>query len=769
MANNSKPAAKKGLSLTAELAAYSLSREAPNLDGRRPVKGFAIDSADPTDPMDRDDAISVEYRNDPVRGRLTILHVTIADVASVVPRNASREPSPKLAALDTLARGMGQTKYFAHGSNPMFPRRLQDCMSLEHHQERPGITISVTYDDKCNRIHTELSRSRIKTTCKSYRQASADITDASTTGNPLQRISILAKSLMARKPGEVKLPYYDEASGTYMDTEGQLRHVSQEASSSYLAVQGCMIAANEAVAEMMRDSNFMFRNHYESADGQALPFREGARVSSRALAKAEYGDSCLGHYGLGSAHYAHVTSPIRRYSDLVNQRMEHWAIDVVEAVRDAAMTELAGKPGALTQEQLQHRIWGQGRELIGRVTAFKESGRGRGRIEAQRALETRLTEMLRPAFAADGALLRMAVASSLEKLDKLELPYTKKEVAQVAAELNEMQRKTGPTRSYDEMMNATLDSIFRPQLSAEEEGFRPDPEHVEEAVRKRRPYKFADLLEAAARRGDNNDFFAAEVLRRLKSEDDRVELVRNLHTLLVVPEKGSDSRWTKLKWDAFEMIKDDPMLAERVLAYAQHDEHNIHMAESTQIANGGTIPRAQVVLTNEGEDYAMPFDTGDTPEAARRGAILTFFRHYGELSPRGELITHKLIELALVRARLKKGERMAALKKLCGSELSVEELVAPLPGEPEKAHIMLRVKLKGHGDMLEKTRSGWTEFKDEYLDKCARDVIEDRRFGDMLSACELQQVMESQKEVPVSAAQREEARATRQEEFRPPM
>ncbi|NCY24998.1 MAG: hypothetical protein EBX37_09060, partial [Alphaproteobacteria bacterium] len=92
-----------------------------------------------------------------------------------------------------------------------------------------------------------------------------------------------------------------------------------------------------------------------------------------------------------------------------------------------------------------------------------------------------------------------------------------------------------------------------------------------------------------------------------------------------------------------------------------------------------------------------------------------------------------------------------------------------LPGEPEKAHIMLRVKLKGHGDMLEKTRSGWTEFKDEYLDKCARDVIEDRRFGDMLSACELQQVMESQKEVPVSAAQREEARATRQEEFRPPM
>lgn len=766
-----KTTAKKGLNLTAELAAYSLSRELPNLQGRQSAKGFAIDSADPADPMDRDDAISVEYRNDPVLGRLTLLHVTIADVASVVPRQAAREQSPRLAALDMLARELGQTKYFAHGSNPMFPRRLQDCMSLEHHQERPGITISIAFDDTGNRVHTQLSRTRIKTTCKSYRQASTDIGDATSTGNPLQRIHMLAQALMARKPGGVALPYYDETTGTYVDTEGQTRHVSAEASSSYIAVQACMIAANEAVAELMQKSNFMFRNHYESAEGQPVPFREGARVRQQSLAKAAYGETCLGHYGLGSAKYAHVTSPIRRYSDLVNQRMEHWAVDVMEAVADSAMGELAGKSNGMAREQLLHGLWARGQLLLGCVTAFKEAGRGRGRVEARRQLELELAEAMKPAFADNGVMLRLAAAAACERLDAMELPYTKKDIAQVSQELNEKQRRTGPSRSHDELMNASLDAIFRPQsVQGEEEGFRPDPENVQEAVRKRRPYKFADLLEAAARRGDNNDFFMGEVIRRLKSAEDKVELVRNLHSLLIVPERGSDSRWTKLKWEAFEMVKDDALLAERVLAYAQQQQPGkIHIAESTQLVQGGMIPRAQVVFTEEGLDYAMPFDTGDTTDAARQGAILSFFRHYGELSPRNELITHKLIELALVRARLKKGERMAALKRLCGTELTVEELVSPKPDETEKAHIVLRVRLKGHGDMLEKSRFGWAEFKDDYLDKCARDVIEDRRFGDMLSACELQAVMQAQKEAgPGPAQRREEARATaRAEEARP--
>ena len=112
---------------------------------------------------------------------------------------------------------------------------------------------------------------------------------------------------------------------------------------------------------------------------------------------------------------------------------------------------------------------------------------------------------------------------------------------------------------------------------------------------------------------------------------------------------------------------------------------------------------------------------------------------------------------------------MEALKKLCGNELTIEELVSPKPDETEKAHIVLRVRLKGHGDMLEKSRFGWTEFKDDYLDKCARDVIEDRRFGDMLSVCELQAVIHEQKDAGQGAAvAREERRATQREEGAPP-
>jgi len=117
------------------------------------VAGYAVDCAEPNDPMDRDDAVRVEYRQDSVLGKLTIvipnnfyttvipapareskaklhhgicgprsprgggdddickitiwndyiLHVTIADVASVVPRAAEREVDRRLGALDEAA------------------------------------------------------------------------------------------------------------------------------------------------------------------------------------------------------------------------------------------------------------------------------------------------------------------------------------------------------------------------------------------------------------------------------------------------------------------------------------------------------------------------------------------------------------------------------------------------------------------------------------------------------------------------------------------
>lgn len=729
----------RGQQLAAELAAYSLARDVPDLEGRERMTGIAIDDADPTEPKDRDDAVSVEYKTDEKGRRLTILHVTIADVASVVPLPAEKESNTKLAALDMTARDYAATKYFAHGSRPMFPRRLQDHMSLEHHKERPGLTTSITFDDHCRPIHTRFSRTRIRTTCKSYREANEDLVRVGSDSNQVQHIALLAKNLLRRKPGDIVLPSYDSQTGMYFDTEGGVRHISSEASSAYMAVQGCMIAANEQAAELMSKSNFMFRNHYRSVDGVPIYYMEGHASKRGPLAKAEYSGQCLGHYGLSAPVYSHVTSPIRRYADVANQRMQHFAIDVVDAMVTAAQKSAVTRDPAMTHDKLDHYVWAHAKDLLGKVTALKEAGRGRGRIDAERELRQEVEKLLEPVIEKSQ---RGVVANEfIRELEGIRIPYLKKEMMEVSGDLNLRLHGYVDSRSHDEIMNATLDSIFRPEIEAGESGFEPNVDLLHEAIRKRRPFKFALLLEAAAKRGEINDFFATEVRRRLTSDEDRSELVRNLHTLLVTAATLNDSHWSELRKEAFNMIKADPLLAARVFTYtqAEHEPPKIFIAETTLLDKGNMPhPAALVVLNHEGVDYSSPvLDTGDSPDEARRGAIVTFFRHYGELAPHEELYTPKLIDVALGLKRMRKGQRRALLEKLCGTDFRIEESIVENKQSPESCKVTLRMVRNSDGETLEKEREGWTQFATDYLDKLAGDMIVDRRFLDLVSDKEM--------------------------------
>ena len=177
---------------------------------------------------------------------------------------------------------------------------------------------------------------------------------------PLSRIGKL-RAEMRRRAGGIDFPSTE--ANVRLDADGRPTGVDlRRKTDATSLVEEAMILANEAVAHRLvaADSPALFRVHERpAADGLAglIPVleefdwfaridktrfalgdphavqaaleasrgrSEGELVGSlllRAMKRADYRPSCEGHYGLASEAYAHFTSPIRRYPDLVVHHM----------------------------------------------------------------------------------------------------------------------------------------------------------------------------------------------------------------------------------------------------------------------------------------------------------------------------------------------------------------------------------------------------------------------------------------------------------------
>jgi ribonuclease R len=323
-------------------------------DNRQDLRNLPLVTIDPRDARDHDDAVWAEI--DRETGHANVV-VAIADVAAYV-----RSGTP----LDREARIRGNSVYFPDRVVPMLPERISnDLCSLREKEERPALACFMRFDSSGHKIGHRFARVIMRSAAKlAYEEAQAAIDGAPTTKTaPLLEgvlkplwaaYEILGKGRKHRAPLELDLPERK----LILDAHGLIeRVVTPERLDAHRLVEEFMIQANVAAAEELerRQTPLLYRVHEPPSEEKLRALAEFLRTLNLSLAlgqsvkpryfntlladaqgqdyqhvvnemvlrtqaQAVYSATNQGHFGLALQRYAHFTSPIRRYADLIVHR-----------------------------------------------------------------------------------------------------------------------------------------------------------------------------------------------------------------------------------------------------------------------------------------------------------------------------------------------------------------------------------------------------------------------------------------------------------------
>lgn len=347
----------------------------------REVPGLTIDDVST---RDIDDAIFIERLSNGWK-----ILVSIADVGRDVPLGSE---------VDLYAYNRTATRYFATGNSPMLPRTLaENLLSLWPKVARFVLTIEAVLDESFGIQHVEVYEAGIRSQAKlSYDQIPAILAAEDHPHHKLVKDARgVALGLLNKRREAGALVMYDLNNGWVTTEEGSIRKLAnKDEVIGYVIIQEMMILANAAVATfgVNRGIPLLFRNH-EAYEGQP-PDRqklidaitqaaqgpiEGLDAlreqTHKALKRATYGATLLGHFGLNLPAYLHFTSPIRRYADLVNHRQ------IVALLRGEDLPYTVDQLEAIGQHLTQRAE----QQRLGR----SESEKDRAEQRAQKALDAR--------------------------------------------------------------------------------------------------------------------------------------------------------------------------------------------------------------------------------------------------------------------------------------------------------------------------------------------------------------------------------------------
>ncbi|MDB4200586.1 ribonuclease R [Planktomarina temperata] len=336
--------------------------------GRVDLTDLPLITIDPADARDHDDACCALLDEDPKNPGGFLLWVAIADVAHYVTAGS---------ALDAEARKRGNSTYFPDRVVPMLPDRLSgDLCSLHEGVTRPCIAVEM----KLSSTGEKLSHRFVRGLMRSPASLSYEEAQAAVDGDPYERAAPLVDTVLsplfgayaalkqareARQPLELDLPERK----IILSDSGKVASVNfSERLDAHRLIEECMVLANVAAAETLiaKQQPLLFRVHEEPSPEKLDSLRETAKSVGLVLAKGQvlqtrhlnqllkaaagkdeaelinlstlrsmtqayYSSQNMSHFGLALQNYAHFTSPIRRYADLLLHRAlvsaHGWATD----------------------------------------------------------------------------------------------------------------------------------------------------------------------------------------------------------------------------------------------------------------------------------------------------------------------------------------------------------------------------------------------------------------------------------------------------------
>lgn len=384
--------------------------EPATMKSREDWRALPLVTIDPPDAKDHDDAVHAEPDPSPDNAGGVIVTVAIADVAWYV--------RPK-SALDREALKRGNSVYFPDRVVPMLPERISnDLCSLREGVDRPALAVRMVFSKDGRKARHTFHRIMMKSLAKlAYVQAQSAIDGApdDKTGPLIDGVlrplwnayEILKRGRDRRQPLDLDLPERK----ILLHDDGTIdRVIVPERLDAHRLIEEFMIQANVAAAETLEAKRqpLVYRihdapslakqeslrdflatldiplargnlraNHFNGILARAFEKPYQTMVSEmvlRSQSQAIYAPENIGHFGLNLMRYAHFTSPIRRYADLIVHRALVGSLGLGEGGltpdEEAALDDIAAEISTF-----ERRAMAAERETVDRLVAHHLAGR----------------------------------------------------------------------------------------------------------------------------------------------------------------------------------------------------------------------------------------------------------------------------------------------------------------------------------------------------------------------------------------------------------